>query len=130
MYKPLDSNPMVQFKKLRLGPKNTFRFQIKTVNKSGNISFYVRCGHFHTAVPHTHVFFSPLVITFSVTGPVYIFYVHGVISIGTAGGCTVSIREQTRDTGLFGTGRMSCVACGKKYNLGLGIGNRTIYMMI
>ena len=76
------------------------------------------------------MFFSPLGIYNCVTSPVYIFYVHGVISIGTAGGCAVSIREQTRDTGLFGTGRMSCVACGKKYNLGLGIGNRTIYMMI
>ena len=76
MYKPLDSNPMVQFKKLRLGPKNTFRFQIKTVNKSGNISYYVRCGHFHTAVPHNHVFFSPFLVLNCVTSPVYIFYVH------------------------------------------------------
>ena len=137
--KPLDSNPMVQCKNVRLGPKNNFWFQIKIDSKSGKIAYnYSRCGRFHTAVPHNQFNELSVVLYNCVAGPVYLYYVYGVISMGTqctncrgACGCAVpTYREQTRDTGLFGTGRMSCVACSETYDLGLGIGNRTIYMMI
>ena len=127
--KPLDDNPMVQNKNSSLGFKNYFRSQIE-IYKRGNISYnFFRCGKFNTAVPHTHTIFYSVVL-YNCVGPVY--HVHGVISVvGTARGCAVpTYWEQTRDTGLFGNGRMSCVACDKTYDLGLCIGNCTIYMMI
>ena len=127
--KPLDSNPMVQCKNLRLGPKNNF---LKIDSKSRKIVYnFFRCGKFNTAVPHTHTIFYSVVL-YNCVGPVYLYHVHGVISVvGTARGCAVpTYWEQTRDTGLFGNGRMSCVACDKTYDLGLCIGNCTIYMMI